>query len=84
VVAIEGDNANVITASQAFRFIISTQFSIGILNIPHVAVEAAGHDGWMTILAACVIIGLCKILIIALCNRFSGASILDIDKRIFQ
>lgn len=65
------------------RFVVSIQFAIGILSVTKAAVNAAGHDGWMSILAAGIIVGVAMLTSIVLCNRFKDKSILDIDREIF-
>lgn len=72
-----------ITASQSCRLIIATQFPIGILTVARVAVNAAGHDGWMVLILGGLLIIISKLIISLLCKRFGGASILDIDRQLF-
>ena len=80
--AIAENSVDTITANQAARLIIATQFPIGVLTVARLAVEAAYQDGWMVLVIAGLIITSAKIIIAVLCNRFGGASIIDIDKKL--
>lgn len=77
------NSIDTITASQSARFIIATEFPIGVLSVARVAVNAAGHDGWMVLILGGLMVIISKLIIALLCRRFGGASILDIDRRLF-
>ncbi len=77
------NSIDTITASQSNRFIIAAQFPLGVLSVARVAVNAAGHDGWMVLILGGLLIIISKLIISLLCRRFGGASILDIDRQLF-
>ncbi|MDF2524117.1 MAG: hypothetical protein K0R31_1758 [Clostridiales bacterium] len=79
----EVNNSNVITSSQAMTFILAIQIGIGLLTLPADVIENAGHDGWITVFISAGAISLALIAIIALCRRFGGKSILEINQVIF-
>ncbi len=64
-------------------FIVAIQTGIGILTLPTDVGEHAGHDGWITVIIGGVLCLLASIIIIALCKRFNGQSVLDINRMIF-
>ncbi len=77
------NSIDTITASQSCRFIIAAQFPLGVLSVARVAVNAAGHDGWMVMILGGLLVIASKLIISLLCRRFEGASILDIDRQLF-
>lgn len=64
-------------------FIMAIQIGIGILTLPSDMVKHAGHDGWIPVIISGVLFSLASLIIIALCKRFDGQSILDINRMIF-
>lgn len=63
--------------------IIAVQLGIGLLTLPSDVVRVAGHDGWLSVLSGGLLFFIATIAIIALCNRFEGSSIFDINRAIF-
>lgn len=72
-----------ITSKQAIVFIMAIQTGVGVLTLPTDAVKYAGHDGWILVIIGGVLCSLASIIIIALCKRFNGQSVLDINRMIF-
>jgi len=68
---------------QVAILITNTQFGVGIFNLPRVVVEAAGHDGWMSVLLAGVIVQVALILMVILLRRFEHLDLYGICRRIF-
>ncbi len=77
------NSADEITARQAVTLIIAVQLGIGLLTLPSEVVRVAGHDGWLSVLSGGLLFFIAAIAIIALCNRFEGSSIFDINRAIF-
>ena len=77
------NSADEITARQAVMLVVAVQIGIGILTLPSEVAESAGHDGWISVLFGGVVFFLATLAIIALCSRFDGCSIFDINRAIF-
>jgi spore germination protein (amino acid permease) len=77
------NSADEITARQAVMLIMAVQLGIGLLTLPSDVARMAGHDGWLSVLFGGLLFFLSAIAIIALCNRFEGSSILEINRAIF-
>jgi spore germination protein (amino acid permease) len=82
-VTVKEDNVNLITSKQAVVFIMVTQNGVGILYLPSDMAGHAGHDGWIPVIISGVLSLMVSLAIIALCRRFEGQSILDINRIIF-
>ncbi len=65
------------------RFIISTQLPLGMLAVARASVEKAGHDGWIPVIMTGLLVVMSQFLIIKLCSRFGGESVLEIVGSLF-
>ncbi len=79
----EPNKLNSITSRQASLFIVAAQTGIGILLLPSAVTRYAGHSGWISVLIGGVPVFFGCLMIISLCNRFNGSSILTINTTIF-
>ncbi|WP_176431598.1 GerAB/ArcD/ProY family transporter [Anaerovirgula multivorans] len=77
------DNKHKIKSSQLFVFIIAAQIGIGILTLPSIIVEIAGHDAWISVILAGIITSLALVIIMLLLNRYKDKSILEINKLLY-
>lgn len=75
--------ANEITASQVLVFVISSQISFGILSLASSLAEKVGHDGWISVLLAGLIVSGMICIMVAMLQRFKNLSLLDINIHIF-
>jgi spore germination protein (amino acid permease) len=57
---------------QLFAFILQTQVGIGVLSFPYVLHQAAGEDGWISVILAGACVNGLLIIYAALCHRFPG------------
>ncbi len=64
-------------------FIVANQVGIGIMTLPTDVEKHAGHDGWIPVIIGGMLSLLATSIIIALCKRFKGQSVLDINRMIF-
>ncbi|MBP1966313.1 GerAB/ArcD/ProY family transporter [Paenibacillus aceris] len=60
------------TRMQLFAFILQTQVGIGVLSFPYVLHQAAGEDGWISVILAGACVNVLLIIYVALCKRFPG------------
>jgi spore germination protein (amino acid permease) len=65
------------TRMQLFAFILQTQVGIGVLSFPHVLHQAAGEDGWISIILAGACVNLLLVIYVALCRRFPGKNLYE-------
>ncbi len=64
-------------------FIMAIQNGVGILSLPTNMAKQAGHDGWIPVVISGLLSLITSLLLIALCRRFEGQSILDINRILF-
>lgn len=69
--------------SELFFFLQTTQVAIGFLSLPRIVVEDAGHDGWMGIPIAGVVVQLSAWVMIRLLRRFGGHDLYEILRKLF-
>lgn len=70
------------TRMQLFAFILQSQVGIGVLSFPYVLHQAAGEDGWISILLAGACVNLLLVIYVALCRRFPGQNLYEFMPRI--
>lgn len=79
----ERDLYKSISSKQAGAYIIASQIGVGLLLLPSSVVKTAGRDGWISVLISGIVVLIAELISIALCKRFCGSSLLDINKIIF-
>ncbi|MFS0654143.1 GerAB/ArcD/ProY family transporter [Bacillus sp. 179-C3.3 HS] len=65
---------NKISASQAAFFIIQSQIGIGILALPHFLMKDMGHDGWMAIILAGILIQIFNTIFLYIIYKYPDTS----------
>lgn len=73
------NKANEITSAQVYIFLISAQVSFGITTLSSSIVEKLGHDGWIAVLLAGLIVCILVSFMMLLLKRFEKLSIMDIN-----
>lgn len=66
-----------ISSWQLYFFILQTQVGVGILSLPYKVHEAAGKDGWLSILLAGFFMQIAIAVIWLLCSRFPEKTLSD-------
>lgn len=74
---------NKISSKQAAGLIVSAQICISLTLLPSSIMKIAGHDAWISCLIGGIFVLIACFLIILLCNRFNGSSILEINNILF-
>lgn len=65
------------TRAQVFAFILQTQIGIAVLTFPYDLHEAAGVDGWISVLVAGGCVQLFLLAYVMLCKRFPNKNIYE-------
>lgn len=68
--------------SQTMFLIQTVQVGIGLLNLPRVIVEAAGHSGWQGIILAGFLVQIAIWIMVVLLRRFENLDIYEIARRV--
>ncbi|WP_149476706.1 GerAB/ArcD/ProY family transporter [Oceanobacillus polygoni] len=69
-----------ISSVNLFFLLVQTMIGVGLLSLPHQTHEAAGSDGWISILISGFIIQLIVLLIWLLCRNFPNLTLFDFSK----
>ncbi len=77
------DHKHQITSRQLFVFIIAVQIGIGILTLPSILVQIAGHDAWISIIMGGIISSFILVIIMLLLKRYKDKSILEINSVLY-
>lgn len=72
-----------ISSVNLFFLLVQTMIGVGLLSLPHQTHEAAGSDGWISILISGFFIQLIVLLIWLLCRNFPNLTLFDFSKVIF-
>lgn len=69
-----------ISSVNLFFLLVQTMIGVGLLSLPHQTHEAAGSDGWISILISGFFIQLIVLLIWLLCRNFPNLTLFDFSK----
>ncbi|MDF2522196.1 MAG: hypothetical protein K0R84_2824 [Clostridia bacterium] len=77
------NKANEISSTQVFIFIVASQISFGILKLGGTLAQDVGHDGWIAVLIAGLLVCVLIYMMMGLLGRFNNMSIQDINLYLF-
>lgn len=69
-----------ISSVNLFFLLVHTMIGVGLLSLPHQTHDAAGSDGWISILISGFFIQLIVLLIWLLCRNFPNLTLFDFSK----
>lgn len=69
-----------ISSVNLFFLLVQTMIGVGLLSLPHQTHDAAGSDGWISILISGFFIQLIVLLIWLLCRNFPNLTLFDFSK----
>ncbi len=72
-----------ITSTQLMTLLLSAQVGIGIVMLPSLIAQKAGHDGWICMLVGSVFASLSLFLILKLLQRYKNKSIYEITHLLY-
>jgi len=71
-----------LTDFQMFTFLTGIIIGTGVLSLPRVLAEIAGHDLWLSLLLGGLLIGASGTVIVLLCRRFPRDNVFEISERL--
>jgi spore germination protein (amino acid permease) len=74
---------NRISSKQLLVFVVSSQIGLGIWTISANLAKNTGHDGWISMFLAGLIMALISVLIMLLLKRYHDQTVLEISKHLF-
>ncbi|MGI5839673.1 MAG: GerAB/ArcD/ProY family transporter [bacterium] len=69
-----------LTSFQMFTFLSGIIIGTGILSLPRVLAEIAGHDLWLSLLLAGGLVSGSGVVIVLICRRFPEANVFEISE----
>ena len=64
-------------------FVVSSQIGLGIWTISADLVKETGHDGWIPLILAGLMMTLCSVIVMLLLKRYHNQTVLEISRHLF-